>query len=124
MRYYLPNLTMTRTFTMISSELIPGQIWLTYLHYIDKPAVGKVRPVLILHIDDNHTSVVALKITSKPARPGSGDIAIANWASCGLVVPSSIRTDFVFRVKIADLLREKPLGSVPAHVLEQALRQI
>lgn len=109
---------------MTSSEIKPGQIWLTYLHYIDKPTIGKVRPVLILHVEEDCASVVALKITSKPVRPESNDIEISDWASCGLVVPSSIRTDFVFRINNSDLLNEEPLGSVSQDVLAQVLRQI
>lgn len=109
---------------MSSCEIKPGQIWLTYLHYIDKPTIGKVRPVLILRVEKDHANVVVLKITSKPVRPKSNDIEIADWASCGLVVPSSIRTDFVFRIKCSDLLKEEPLGNVTSKVLAQVLRQI
>ena len=109
---------------MPSCEIKPGQIWLTYLHYIDKPTIGKVRPVLILHVEEDHANVVVLKITSKPVRPESNDIEIADWASCGLVVPSSIRTDFVFRIKCSDLLKEEPLGNVTSKVLARVLRQI
>lgn len=51
---------------MTWSNVRPGQIWLTYLHFLDHPDIGKVRPVLILDVDRDQATAVALKITSKP----------------------------------------------------------
>jgi len=41
-------------------------IWLVYLHFTDHPQTGKVRPVLVVGVDED--TIAAAKITSKPHR--------------------------------------------------------
>jgi len=107
-----------------SSDIAAGQIWLTYLHFIDYPEIGKVRPVLIVNNNINEATAVVVKITSKPPRKDSGDIAITDWKSAGLKTPSCARVDYLFRIAHAEPLRDAPLGKVSDKTLLSALRGI
>lgn len=52
-----------RAYTMTSSSPKPGDVWFTYHRFIDKPDIGKVRPIVVVDVDGDE--VLALKITSK-----------------------------------------------------------
>lgn len=105
-------------------DVHPGDIWLTYLHFIDKPETGKVRPVLVVDVREEDLLVVALKVTSKTKDDGRRDMAIENWQSAGLVKPSYIRLDQAFELRISDLLRDEPLGAIDESLLEQVLTRV
>lgn len=107
----------------ISYDVQPGQIWLTYLRFIDKPTVGKVRPVVILGSSDDSTFYAA-KVTSRPPRGDGYDVIIDNWANAGLRKPSAIRVDFVFGVPKQELLRAVPIGQLDNGTLANALQAI
>lgn len=107
----------------ISYDILPGQIWLTYLKFVDKPTVGKVRPVVILGSADE-SMFFAAKVTSSPPREDGYDVIIRKWADAGLRKPSSIRVDFVFEIPKHELLREAPIGELDNGTLVEALRAI
>ncbi len=94
----------------ISSSPKSGEIWLAYIHFLDHPDVGKVRPVLIL---SNEGTLRVSKITTanlaKSDFPGH---VIENWSSCGLLKPSWVQLDPIFRVTQEDLLNDEPLGKM------------
>lgn len=94
-----------------------GEIWLAYLHFIDKPEVGKVRPVLVLSVDEGLT-VVALKIASNTDLANNCAVAIENWEQCGLRKPSVVRVDQSFYIPESDLLNEAPLGIVDSALMQ------
>ena len=98
-------------------------VWLVYLHFIDYPETGKVRPVLVVGKSDVDTFAVA-KITSKPPQPGTGDIAIAQWQQAGLNVPSTVRCSQVFEIGIDELLRDKPIGALQPYDVDQVLKKM
>jgi hypothetical protein len=91
-----------------SEQVRPFDIWLVYLHFIDHPHTGKVRPVLV--VGTGNSSLAVAKITSKPPLPGVGDIPIALWQKAGLKAPSTVRCSQVFEIAHDELLRDAPLG--------------
>jgi len=91
-----------------SSQVQLFDIWLVYLHFIDRPQVGKVRPVLVVGIREDIVAVA--KITSKISIPDSTDIPITQWQQAGLNVPSTVKCSQVFEVALDELLRDRPIG--------------
>ena len=84
--------------TTSSKTVRPGEIWLTYLHFSDKPELGKVRPVLVVDAQQDSTIAVALKVTTKAPHDGRACMALDDWAACGLRKPSYVRLDQIFEV--------------------------
>ena len=107
---------------MTTSKFREGQIWLAYVHFAEKPKVGKVRPVVILHAEDK-LKVSACRVTSRPLTD-STDVFIKEWESCGLVKPSCIRADIIFELPISDVLSEKPFGVVRKKTLSEVFTKI
>jgi len=93
-----------------SSQARLFDIWLVYLHFIDHPHTGKVRPVLVVGIKDDVIAVA--KITSKPPEPDTGDIPIVQWQHAGLNAPSTVRCSQVFEISPIELLRDDPVGAL------------
>jgi len=91
-----------------SDQVQPFDIWLVYLHFIDNPQTGKVRPVLVVGIRKDVIAVA--KITSKPPQPNTGDVPITQWQQAGLNVPSTVRCSQIFEIGSKELLRDAPLG--------------
>lgn len=91
-----------------------GDVWLAYVEFADHPGIGKVRPVIVLDIQDGRCLVIAAKVTSKDLRAdGSGKcLPILDWQECGLRKPSFVRIDQVFELSYEKLLREAPIGRV------------
>lgn len=99
---------------MTSRSPAPGELWLAYLHFSDKPDIGKVRPALIVEPGGAAAVAVAAKVTSAdlPSR-GIPAVAIPRWEECGLRKPSWVRLDQRFELPYADILRDEPLGALP-----------
>ena len=89
-----------------------GEIWLSYLHFSDRPDLGKIRPVLIVDVQMDNALAVALKVTSKNPADGRKSTPIPEWKSCGLRKPSYVRTDQIFEIPTASLLGKEPLGAL------------
>jgi mRNA interferase MazF len=64
-----------------------GELWIAEITFTDGSA-SKKRPVLILWIDGNDV-VVAAVTSSKPRT--QTDVALIDWATCGLRVASTVR---------------------------------
>ena len=103
---------------ILSNNPQPGDIWLAYLHFLDKPNIGKVRPILVLIVDERCIALV-LKITSNVELDESIAFPIENWEKCGLRKPSVVRLDQLFEITHEDLLGEERLGSISADQLDQ-----
>ena len=111
---------------MTSCKPSVGDVWLAYVEFEDHPGIGKVRPVVVIDVRNELCVVVAAKVTSKDLRSdGSGHcIPIIDWERCGLRKPSYIRLDQKLEVAFENLLREAPLGVLPAlylNVIRSAL---
>ena len=65
----------------------PGEIWLADIRFTSG-LDSKIRPVLILWLDTQDAVVAA--VTSAAARSPT-DIALSDWVSEGLKVPSTVR---------------------------------
>lgn len=65
----------------------PGDFWIANIPFTDGSAAKK-RPVLILWLDGRDAIVAA--VTSSPPRT-STDIAVTDWQTSGLRVPSTVR---------------------------------
>lgn len=65
----------------------PGELWVADIRFTDGSA-SKKRPVLVLWLDALDAVVAA--VTSAPARSPT-DIALADWKTAGLRVPSTVR---------------------------------
>lgn len=91
-----------------------GDIWLAYVEFADCPGVGKVRPVVVLDVQDDTCIVVAAKVTSQNLidRGNKHCISIENWNECGLRKPSYIRLDQKLELAFENLLRDAPLGTL------------
>ena len=107
---------------MTTPRFREGQVWLAYVHFADKPKVGKVRPVVILYAEDK-LKVSVCRVTSRPLTDPT-DIYIDEWESCGLVKPSCIRADIIFELPNSDILSEKPLGEIQERTLVEVFRKI
>ena len=90
----------------------PGEIWLAYLHFSDRPDIGKVRPVLIVGVQEDAPLAVVLKVTSKNPEDGRRSVPLAGWESCGLRKPSYVRVDQIFELTPESLLGKAPLGTL------------
>lgn len=110
--------------TTSSKTVRPGEIWLTYLHFSDKPELGKVRPVLVVDAQQDSTIAVALKVTSKAPHDERVCIALDDWATCGLRKPSYVRLDQIFEVATNSLLRDEPLGSLSPDPMATILQRL
>lgn len=99
---------------MTSSRPNPGEIWLAWVEFSDHPGVGKVRPVVVVDVEECICVVVAAKVTSKNLEAdGSGEcIPILDWKTCGLRKPSYIRLDQRLELPIEKLLRDAPIGAL------------
>ncbi len=97
-----------------SSKPAIGDIWLAWVEFSDHPGVGKVRPVIVLDVQDNRCLVIAAKVTSKDLQAdGSGKcLPIIDWQACGLRKPSYVRIDQKFELAYDKLLRDAPIGKV------------
>lgn len=112
---------------MTSCRPSVGDIWLAYVEFSDHPGVGKVRPVVVVDVQESRCTVVAAKVTSKDLRSdGSGKcVPIIDWDLCGLRKPSYIRIDQKFELSFDKLLRDEPLGRLSCgyvQVIEAVLR--
>jgi mRNA interferase MazF len=65
----------------------PGDLWLADI-FFTKGAAAKKRPVLVLWLDAN--DVVVAVVTSAPPRTVM-DVALQDWSSSGLRLPSTVR---------------------------------
>lgn len=97
---------------MTSSKPNVGDIWLAWVEFSDHPGVGKVRPVVVLDVQEDVCLVIAAKVTSKNLEAdGSGKcIPILDWRRCGLRKPSYVRLDQRAELPIERLLRNDPIG--------------
>ena len=102
-----------------------GQIWIAYVHFADKPKVGKVRPVIVLDAKNASEKLLVsvCRITTRPLTDPN-DIFIEEWETCGLVKPSCIRTDIIFELPLSDILSHSPIGEVNTETLMQTLRKV
>ena len=97
---------------MISSKPSIGDIWLAWGEFADHPNVGKVRPVVVIDVQNDTCTVVAAKVTSKNLEVDSSGkcIPILDWATYGLRRPSYIRLDQKLELSFEKLLRDAPIG--------------
>lgn len=107
---------------MTTSKFKEGQIWLAYVHFADKPKVGKVRPVVILNAEEQ-LKVSVCRVTSRHVTDPC-DVFIEEWESCGLVKPSCIRADIIFELPNSDILSENPFGEIHEKTLDEVLKKI
>lgn len=105
---------------MTSCNPAIGDIWLAYVEFSDHPGVGKVRPVVVVDVQESTCTVIAAKATSRDLRADSSGkcIPVLDWQSCGLRKPSYIRIDQKFELDFSKLLRNEPLGKLPAAYLK------
>ena len=68
----------------------PQQVWYAWFPFMDDASKGKDRPVLILDINKETVSVLAMQITSTPPRD-EYDIPIKDWAEIPLKHLSTLR---------------------------------
>lgn len=101
-----------------SKDVRKGDIWFAYVYFLDKPDVGKVRPVLVVDVEDT-AKAIALKITSQSSLDSSISIEIEKWEECGLKKPSLIRIDQIFQIPEKDFLGEERLGCVTEELLSR-----
>lgn len=65
----------------------PGEFWLANIPFTNGLA-SKVRPILVLWLDSSDLVVAA--VTSAQPR-SAADVAVLDWISAGLRVPSTVR---------------------------------
>ena len=105
-----------------SKEISVFDIWLVYLHFVDHPKTGKVRPVLI--VGQNSDTLAVAKITSRMPEPGTSDVAITQWQQAGLNVPSTVKCSQVFEIDIEELLRDAPIGTLQPFDVMQVIKEM
>lgn len=88
----------------------PWEVWLAYVRFADHPDVGKVRPVVI--IDEEVTAIVVAKVTTAEPQERFSYCELKDWQLEGLLRPSRAQVVPLFRVARADVLRDKPLGTL------------
>ena len=104
-----------RSWSKLNEDLLlqllkPRDIWLAYFPYEDRPDEGKVRPVLVLDVQQETAEVLVMMITSHPPR-SDDDIAIEHWAEIPLLHQSTLRTQRVQFVSVRNI--RKRLGKCP-----------
>ena len=91
--------------------------------YTDR-ATRQSRPALIVSsadIEDAHSLLWVVMITSAENRGWSGDVVVTNLSTAGLPVPSLIRTAKIATIEVKDATR---LGKVSPTVLKQVMSRI
>ena len=102
----------------------PGEVWLAYLHFSDRPDIGKVRPVLVVGVRESARLAVVLKVTSKNPGDGRRSVPLVGWESCGLRKPSYVRVDQIFELMPESLLGKAPLGALKPAELSVVLQAL
>lgn len=80
-------------------------VWLMRVEFPDHPGVGKVRPVVVTHIDDDCLSGIVVKVTSVTTWDEPGDVELLDWQQEGLYKPSMVRCSQRFWFEGGDLLK-------------------
>lgn len=96
----------------IAVQLIkPRQVWMARFPYEDEPAQSKVRPVLVLAVDDESVSVsvLSMKITSTEPRD-SYDFVLDDWADIPIDHQSTICPAHVMALPVSSF--KKKLGNI------------
>lgn len=97
------------------------RVWFPFSHAEAEPF--KKRPVLVLAIHGSppDQAVLVAMVTGNPqrfAKPGPGDVSLADWESFGLLKPSVIRTRRIWTAEMKDLAGA-PFGLVTPELLEE-----
>lgn len=80
-------------------------VWLMRVENPDHPGVGKVRPVIVTHVDDDRLSGIVVKVTSVTTWGELGDVKLLDWQQEGLYKPSTARCSQRFWFGTRDLLK-------------------
>lgn len=90
------------TFSM--TEIDPFDVLIARVEFEDRPGVAKPRPVIAVNIDDEHFSVVAVKVTSHAPRPWCpGEVVLVDWEREGLAKPSVARCSKLLLLEAQDI---------------------
>lgn len=83
----------------------PQQVWSAEFPFEDDATQSKVRPVLVLGVDDEsqNVSVLSMKITSSPPRD-KYDFVLADWAEIPIDHESTIRPAHVLSLPIVNFI--------------------
>lgn len=109
---------------MTSSNPQKGELWLAYVEFAGHKGVGKVRPAVVLSIENEGESFIVAKVTASANWEHSEYIAIPNWKECGLKKPSFIQLDPLFELNKSQILRDSPLGTISKQLLEAIVNKI
>lgn len=109
--------------------MLRGEVFLAPFMYADL-AEAKRRPVCVLSGErfNQGPDLVVAMVTSRRARlrvPGVGDTPLRDWASAGLLAPSTLRAGRLQTIETS--LLQGRLGALSAHDLEAtdaALRDV
>lgn len=74
---------------------------IAYVRFEDQPNKGKARPFLIYRVGKDY--VLGLKITSKAPSGQWPTIRLENYSNLGLVKPSWLQLEPMFRVEACDI---------------------
>ena len=105
---------------MINQQTIDvGDVVLAQFPYEDNPNMMKLRPAVVIGIQNNNLTVVALKITSTPPRD-KFDYELVNWALAGLKDVSTVRTSKNAIIVIQAIVRK--IGSLTQSDFQEVMR--
>lgn len=107
------------------SDIQVYDVWLMWVEFADHPEVGKVRPVIITHVDQHALQGIAVKVTSNITWNEPGDVLLVDWEQEGLYKPSLARCSQSFEFQVQDLYEKfGVLSDTDIRRLTQALRSI
>lgn len=104
-----------------TAEIEPFDVLIACVEFEDKPGVTKPRPVIAVNIDDEHLSVVAIKVTSHAPRPWCpGEVVLVDWEREGLAKPSVARCSKLLLLEARDI--KTRIGSLTERDQAEVLR--
>lgn len=103
----------------------PLEVWLCRFRFLDAPRVKKVRPAVILEVDEGALVAVAVKVTSHAPRDEPGEFEVADLARAGLLKRSTVRCSQAIEMPFDDLIRRiGELAPADAAKLADGIREV
>lgn len=75
-----------------------GEVWKVDFPFEDDPTQSKIRPCVILDVDDDTLEVLSIKVTTHEPRD-EYDVPIFKWSEANLIEPSFARVSKVELLK-------------------------
>lgn len=107
--------------THSTAEIHPFDVLIARVAFEDRPEVAKPRPVIVVNVDDESLTLVAIKVTSHAPREWCpGEVVLADWGAAGLAKPSVARCSKLLLLEPRDI--KAKIGTLTERDRNEVLR--